>query len=373
VTSPATIARSAAAPGTQHYPIVDALRFLLAMWVVMAHFGEPPLFAGADSSNRVVWLFMHGWSTIVYGLPAVIGFFVISGFCIHLPFRHGEKLPVGRYYARRYIRILIPVIAALAINRLAGSRDPIFGRNTVLWTSVLWSLLCEEIYYAVYPGMRLLRKRFGWPVLLSASFLSAVVAVIHYGKASSWTDVGPLQTALVLYPIWLLGCVLAEQSDKLPAIDSATTIWIWRFLAWAGSWVCEMLNFHFGVPYTQTLPWYGILAFLWIRKEIAYGRHNQPSALLISGGAWSYSLYLFHEPAMRILWNLSLPNLGYMLNWFVSFVFMLGLSYAFYLAVERPSHRLARMFRTTTRGEPQSSKSVVAVPEPELAPRIRGN
>jgi peptidoglycan/LPS O-acetylase OafA/YrhL len=357
VTSAATITPSAAAPRKEYYPILDALRFVLALWVVISHVGAPPLFAGADSSNRLVWALMHGWSTFVFGVPAVIGFFVISGFCIHLPFRHDEKLPIGRYYARRYIRILIPVIAALVIDKLAGSHDPIFGRNTVLWTSVLWSLLCEEIYYAVYPGMRVLRKRLGWPLLLSASFLSAAVTAVVYWKAPNWTAVGPLQTALILYPVWLLGCVLAEQSDKLPAIDSATTIWKWRFLAWAGSWICEMLNFHFGIPYTQTLLWYGVLAFFWIRMEVAYGKRNKPSMLLISGGAWSYSLYLFHGPAMRMLWKLRLPNLGYMPNWLVLFAFVLCLSYVFYLAVERPSHRLARMFRTTSRGEAQPSES----------------
>jgi peptidoglycan/LPS O-acetylase OafA/YrhL len=345
---------------------------VLAIWVVMSHYGEPPLFAGADPSNRLVWLLMHGWSTIAFGVPAVIGFFVISGFCIHLPFRHDEKLPVGRYYARRYVRILIPVIGALAIDRLAGSHDPIFGRHSVLWESVLWSLLCEEIYYAVYPAVRPLRKRFGWAPVIGVSFLLAAPTALVYWKAATWTVVGPLQTALILYPVWLLGCILAEQSDTLPAIDSATTIWTWRFVAWFGSWVCEMLNFHFGIPYTQTMLWFGILAYFWIRKEIAYGKRHKPAALLVFGGAWSYSLYLFHEPAMHIFSKLRIPNFGYMVNWFISFAFMLGLSYAFYLVIERPSHKLARRFHTIRKSEAQREKATVAGPELESAPGVRG-
>lgn len=371
MTSTATIAPPAVSAGKDHYPILDALRFVLAAWVVMSHYGGPPLFAGADASNRFVWTLMHGWSTIVYGVAAVIGFFVISGFCIHLPFRHHEKLPVGRYYARRYVRILIPVIGALAIDRLAGSHDPIFGPHTVLWNSVLWSLLCEEIYYAVYPAIRPLRKRFGWWPLISVSFLLAASTAILHWKAAAWNEVGPLQTALILYPVWLLGCVLAEQSDKLPAIDSAATIWKWRFLAWAGSWVCEMLNFHFHVPFTQTMLWFGILAYFWIRNEIAYGKRHRPSALLIFGGAWSYSLYLFHEPAMHIFSKLPLPNFGDMLNWCASFGFMLALSYAFYLAIERPSHKLARMFHTTGGREREPAKTASAA-DLESAHEVRG-
>jgi len=116
----------------RHYPILDALRFVLAFWVVMSHFGVFPLFAGVNTSGWVVRDLARLWTTSTYGIPAVIGFFIISGFCIHLPYRQNTKLLVGRYYARRYIRILIPVACAVAISRLAGNHQPIFGQNTVL-------------------------------------------------------------------------------------------------------------------------------------------------------------------------------------------------------------------------------------------------
>src|SRR6516162_9002412 len=87
---------------------LDALRFLLAFWVAVSHFEVFPLFAGVDTGNKLGRLLVHGWSTLFYGLPAVIVFFVISGFCIHLPFRHFETLSIGKYYARRYTRILVP-------------------------------------------------------------------------------------------------------------------------------------------------------------------------------------------------------------------------------------------------------------------------
>jgi peptidoglycan/LPS O-acetylase OafA/YrhL len=103
------------------YPVLDALRFFLAFWVVMAHFGIFPLFAGVNGATFVGRTLVHGWSSIVFGTPAVIGFFVISGFCIHLPFRNNAKLETGRYYARRYTRILIPLIGALFVSRLRAS------------------------------------------------------------------------------------------------------------------------------------------------------------------------------------------------------------------------------------------------------------
>jgi peptidoglycan/LPS O-acetylase OafA/YrhL len=77
------------------YPIVDAQRFVFAFWVVMDHYGEFPLVANADTSVPAVWL--HSYATIVCGAPAVMGLFVISGFCIHLPFRNGKALAVARF------------------------------------------------------------------------------------------------------------------------------------------------------------------------------------------------------------------------------------------------------------------------------------
>ena len=148
------------------FSVLDALRILLARWVTVGHFGVFPLFAGVDTATRLGRTLVHGWSSIVWGNPAVIGFFVISGFCIHLPFRNAEQLSTGRYYARRYIRILVPVLAAIAIAQLTGDRQMIFGRHDVLWNGVLWSLFCEEIYYAIYPPARWIRRRFGWMILL---------------------------------------------------------------------------------------------------------------------------------------------------------------------------------------------------------------
>src|ERR1700730_3257650 len=84
------------------YPVLDALRFSLAFWVVLGHFGVSPLFAAADENTFVGRTLVHGWSSMVFGTPAVIGFFVISGFCIHLPFKKNGKFEIGRYYARRY-------------------------------------------------------------------------------------------------------------------------------------------------------------------------------------------------------------------------------------------------------------------------------
>lgn len=327
------------------FPILDALRIFLAFWVTMGHFGVFPLFAGVDTTTRLGRTLVHGWSSIVWGIPAVIGFFIISGFCIHLPFRHAERLSLGRYYARRYIRILVPVFAAVAITQMTGDRQASFGKHDLLWSGVLWSLFCEEIYYAVYPAARWIRKRFGWTILLVPAFLIAVILSFICRDALDGSLLGAVEAAVILYPIWLLGCILAEQSDQLTALDSTAAIWGWRFLAWFGSWSFEMLQFKFGVSRAQLLLCFGVLAYFWIRKEIEYSKTHRVWAPLAAAGLWSYSLYLMHIPAIAFFAKLHVPDLGYSVNWCATIAFIMGISYLFYLCVERPSHRLARKFK----------------------------
>ena len=76
------------------YPILDALRFVLAFWVVMGHFGMFPVFSAVDATAGFGRILVRSWNTIAFGTPAVIGFFDISGFCIHLPFFGNKKFSI---------------------------------------------------------------------------------------------------------------------------------------------------------------------------------------------------------------------------------------------------------------------------------------
>lgn len=351
---------------SHRFEILDALRFVLAFWVAVGHYGIFPLFAGVDESTRFGRFLVHGWSSIVFGTPAVIVFFVISGFCIHLPFLGRDRLPIGRFYLRRYTRILIPVVAALLVYRLFGTRFVFLGEHSILWESPLWSLLCEEIYYAAYPLLRFLRNRFGWTPLLAVAFLAGIAVASFHPHAVSWHIFGPLGTAAILLPIWLLGALLAEQSSSLAPSTSVPRIWFWRFAAWFGSWLSEMLHFKAGISYTLTMVAFGVLAYLWVKRELAFSLHRSPNAYLAAAGAWSYSLYLVHQPGMAFFDRLPIPHLGYFLSWTFAMASALAFSYVFYLLIERPSHRLARRVRLSSprAAAPHAAPPALQVSEP---------
>jgi peptidoglycan/LPS O-acetylase OafA/YrhL len=355
----------------RHYPILDALRFVLAFWVAVGHFGAFPLFAGIDSSTRIGYATLHAWNFTVFGVPSVIVFFVISGFCIHGPFRRGESFSIARYYARRYTRILVPVTFALWIYAASGMEIHWLGEHSVLWQSVLWSLACEEIYYAAYPAIAWLRGRFGWQGLIPCSFVVSVACSAPLWRENEFQAYGPFVTALILLPVWLLGCVLAEQAETLQPKFSARRIWAWRLLAWAGSCACGFLQFKAHVYWPQTMIWFGLLAFFWVREELRYSLNRAPARLLIFGGAWSYSLYLVHVPAMRFYLQLRTPNFGYSVNWLLSFGFVLAFAFLFYRAIERPSHAWARKIHVRARSRQARAEPAEQAEsaEPALAER----
>lgn len=107
----------------------------------------------------------------------------------------------------------------------------------------------------------------------------------------------------------------------LPSIGPDVTLTLFQFLV--AAWLAAETS-----TAATTTP--GMRAWLWARI----------GAL----GAWSYSLYLCHKLAFAMLDALGFVQ-GRPLAWLTTMVFAFALSYAFYLAVERPSHRLAGRLR----------------------------
>lgn len=325
----------------KRYYVIDALRAVLALCVVLGHTGVLPLFGAVGQPDHALDLIARAWRTLAFGPPAVIGFFVISGFCIHLPFAGGgRKVPLLRFYARRYLRILVPLLTVVAVYKIVWPDAVILGEHSILWHSTLWSIVCEELYYAAYPFLNRLRARSGWLPLIALAFVAAAAIDLAYPSARDWEDLGIVYTTLVLSPVWLLGCLLAE-TVAARGSGSRVSIWLWRLGVWSAMWVAGIAHFHAGLYQTQSGVLLGVLAYFWLRAELRHERESAPWPLLVWAGRWSYSLYLVH-PIVISLFGLSVLAGSPLLTWVVLLLAVLTASYVFYLLVERPSHRLAR-------------------------------
>ncbi|HJT78022.1 MAG TPA: acyltransferase family protein [Gemmataceae bacterium] len=333
---------------------LDTIRFLLAVIVVVYHTNSFPLLTGIDEGSAVGHLVKKWYQTCINGQAAVIAFFVISGFCIHYPFRKTAPRLLS-YFPRRLFRTVTPVAALLVLARVCRVSMPVLG------PSVLWSLICEEVYYFLYPFVtRPLQRKVGWGVLVLVSFVAS--------ECLSWAWPKPLsQGGYVVYgwqlnwflalPCWLLGCMIAEGADALTAPVSRPQIWAWRVGVFILSGVCE--HYRLKLAMTHSLNYFAFVVFAWLQQEVRYNRHVSPSGVLEWAGKWSYSLYLTHLVSYAVYdrWY-HLPFMGLIPSWFMHMGWVLGWAYGFYLLVEKPSHMLARWLGARL-GKPQAGSGTI--------------
>jgi peptidoglycan/LPS O-acetylase OafA/YrhL len=316
---------------------LDAIRAVCAFWVVMGHFGGPPLTAGIDRSTRIGWLVGGVYDNFWNGPAAVIVFFVISGFCIHYPFSRVLRIPsVGAYFARRYLRIGIPLATAMVVSPHLGVKLGPFH------DSILWSLVAELVYYTLYPALLYLRRRgVVWWQMFAAAFAAALLLAATDPGAKNYPSWGIGLNWVLGLPCWLAGCELAERA-ALGRLPSTESIWHWRLAVWGMSIILSVLRFHSPVGYPWTLNVFAVLVAFWLGREISRYQHQEPFGWLEWAGRWSYSVYLVHLPARALFTMMALPNLGYSINWLLQMGFIMAASYGFYLGVEYPGHIAAR-------------------------------
>jgi peptidoglycan/LPS O-acetylase OafA/YrhL len=327
-----------------HFQGLDSLRFFAALWVVMGHGAVPPLTEGHDASNPVAWALNGFWTAAISGPAAVIVFFVISGFCIHLPYEQGKTFRLGEFLARRWLRIMIPMVAALWLFRnlpwVTPSMDLLDGIPA-------WSLVCEMIYYGLYPVLYWLSSRVSFKRQFQVAFVLAFVFActkplsnVNYpawGYSLDW---------VIGLPCWLLGVLLAQKvsvgGDRTNR-PLASHIWLLRITAVGIGAVTHNLALQQVLGQHMTLNFFALFCFVWVGKEITFYRADrQPWALFEWAGSWSYSLYLVHCIAFVVYHQLPVPNLGHLANWGLRMIWVLCFALAFYYLVERPAHRLAR-------------------------------
>ena len=324
---------------------LDSLRFIAAIWVVFAHLGFLPILDLFDQTQPHGKLLRGIIGNMFAGPPAVVVFFVISGFCIHYPFRNTDRPPFLRYLARRYIRIAVPALLGwLFIEKLAPGNDAM--HLSASSNTVVWSLVAEAIYYTIYPLLFQLRRRFGWNRVFAGAGCLALGVILSRPTARYFNTYGPWLTWVVGLPCWLLGCWLAEQFVVgLKRADGVGHIWCWRIGVWFLASLSSVLMFHGGPGYPWTLNAFAVVCVMWLRKELDYHATWGAWAWLEWAGQRSYSIYILHIAIPDMFFRFRPVGLDPRLDWIVTMIVMFLVCYAFYLVVEKPSHQLARRIR----------------------------
>jgi peptidoglycan/LPS O-acetylase OafA/YrhL len=346
---------------------LDSIRFVCSFVVVLFHFGLIPRSVFGPDPHGLAALGRGVLGSLFNGPAAVIVFFVISGFCIHFPYRNAPSVNVPAYYSRRLIRIGGPALVALCLWGLVGVR--VESQDA----GIFWSVICEVEYYLLYPALLRLRLRFGWvPLVVVAQLAACALAFSHLSDIQHVAGAYPafgLWNWIIGLPCWLTGCWLAETFELFPE-PSTVLLWLSRIGIFVTSALLQALRFHSGSVFLSnafTLNLFAIVACLWLGLEIAYRRKKSAPRALEWAGKWSYSLYLMHPAVPGILVMLTFLNPIYSsiaVNLFVCSC-SLVLAYGFYLVAEAPFHRLAVTVSRRIGTKRPAVALTIKAPEPE--------
>jgi peptidoglycan/LPS O-acetylase OafA/YrhL len=346
-------------------------------------------------------VFGHAWLTVVALRPdllsAIPGFYrinasgnsmvgmflVVSGYVLGLPVaRHGQRFRGGlvKFAKRRALRLLpgyyaalllaIPISLccatvlgdglsqrtfALAIVLHVLMLHDVLTRTVVAIDGPLWSVAVECDIYVLFALLLV-------PLARRAGFLRMVVASFALGLLP--TLIGALRHQGAYYPLaqaspWFLGLfALGYAAANLSINDSPRIVailerWPWQSLAFAAAFAA--IAYVVVVPpgeAAHTLRWLedSIVGVALAAQFVADARARRAGRTtpferfwrfrpFIFVGAFSYSLYLIHQPLLDVFaaFVRSGWSDAHVIRWMaLAAAFAVIVSYPFYLLFERP-------------------------------------
>ncbi len=317
---------------------IDVLRGIAAFWVVLYHtwgFFYP---ASVTTKHAVMPgisdgpVFLLTFFLIQFGYLGVNLFFVLSGFCIHLPqakkylATQSDQLDLKKFAVQRFRRlypaylasIILVVLIQLFIFMLqkaghkpgldliavfrdagisAGFLQFIFPKS-LQFNGVYWTLLFELQFYLLYPLLLKISRKIGFVPVLVALFLVQVgfsVYPIRYEHAF-----------FLRYFEWFLGMYIAESylSGRKPF--QSKPLFIAGVIFLIGGILMNLSIYTWMSRDFVTSTGFGFLLASAIQRE----SDNKLSTLwsnktLTQLGMSSYSLYLIHLPLLTLYWTLA--------------------------------------------------------------------
>lgn len=341
---------------------IDLLRGILAVWVILSHtqiwstaLGHPSALLDA-TIGHLTTLFQANGQTH----PAVIGFIVLSGYCIHLGGFRRSGGSARAYAIRRFFRIW-PVYALASIVGIAafyasrsvnaplamaftGTSGISFGCIAVKFTGIsvivpalhqcsfegnapLTTVMVEMWLYAAYAFAVFLLFRRG----LGTIFLCAIGVMFALGVAyvswnpetAGWWNNGSFPSFLAY---WWIGAAFVSEG----VARAARRLWPALVFAWAA--IAALLlagDVHaFSITQIQQV----ILALLF---GIAITVIERKGAFGAAIGRAGYSLYAFHAPILALMLLLGTP-------WYFAILIAIASGFILHHAFEHPLDALGK-------------------------------
>jgi peptidoglycan/LPS O-acetylase OafA/YrhL len=383
---------------------LDGLRGVAALVVVVHHsvLTWPSLAAQYQGQNRALsswWLTFTPLHLVWAGTQAVIVFFVLSGIVLAKPYldRRSATGTWPGYYARRLVRLYVPVAAALLV---AGVLVRLFPRTPA--PGVSWWYAAHAVH--VTPGLlahdALLLDGVSWvdDVLWSLRYevtfslvLPLVVLAARWWPKRLWLNL-PIALALVVVgqrsanpfaqwmPYFVVGVALASGWSDLQGLAARIERLRLRAVVWTAlsgaagmallcDWWFQLLpsTDPWKYPVAMGLVAFGAALLCFLVQGCPWVRAVSSGRLLQWAGRISFSLYLVHEPIVVSVSSLVGPGKrGVAVTLFLGGAIAIAVAMLFHRLVERPSQRWARVFGDRIDGRLRRPAAVQAPPSAVL-------
>jgi len=346
---------------------IDILRAVFALWVMFSHTIPWATVAGHAPSGIIEfvdWLLVSVFQPNAEMHPAVLGFIVLSGYCIHRGGLRKDRADVGRFAIRRAFRILpiyvVGIVAGLVgfkianyldaplaqsltgtdgisagciIGRLLtlGNMDPDHYRCMLLGNAPLNTVMVEIWLYVAYPILLLVvAARHGnsalWIVIITAWAAGTLAAELH-PEIRNWWDHATIGGFIV---IWWIGAA-ANDFRFLERIRESLPELIVCYIA-----VTLALSLHLThsaiLTFGREVMTACLMALFVAKSDKHLGPNLRPFSLL---GAAGYSIYAFHAP---IIYCLLIAGC----SWWLAMLAALGGGVVGYVFVEKPMMSIGR-------------------------------
>lgn len=353
---------------------LTVIRGVCSLYVVVSHVWfqiwpamHPPLGYGIRPSGITYW--STAW--MYNGHFAVVVFIVLSGFSLRAAMPTKDQgFSVSRFFRRRIRRICPPYYAALLLSLAAAltfAKDstgsqwdisiPVTAEGVLTHALMLqdffdfsminythWSIAAEFHLYLLFPVFLWLGARWGWIVTLALVAAFVGLLILGLGRMNLFPAA---YCGLLLY--FVLGIATAAIRPKIadnPRMQYAAIV------AGAGGLIVAFLFatlIGFDRVENNLIALDSAVATSAAFLIAAASSRTAPIAsrsvrmLLLPIGRYSYSLYLIHAPVVFLCWTAmrslfpSITGMGLLVALEVIAVAVsLAVSYAFYLAFERP-------------------------------------
>ncbi|PWC05145.1 acyltransferase family protein [Agromyces badenianii] len=350
---------------------LDGLRGLAALTVLVHHslllfpaLAEPHYSSEPARFGSLEWLAVHTPIHALWeGKAGVYVFFVLSGFVLTLPALTPRGYDWRRYYPRRLLRLYLPVWAAVVFAAATILLVPRSEDVSSLWLderprSITFMALVRDLtLVAGNGGLASPLWSLTWEILFSLALPLVIWVAFKFRPAHgvlaalsiAVTTVGGIfhESALMYPPMFLLGVILAMRQEQISRWFSRANRSVWIALLIFGVFAVSVrwLIMAFGAPgfllgATTGIMLVGATLFVVMALEWSAARRFLQIAPLRTVGRVSFSLYLVHEPII-VAAGFALPR-DPLLAAVAALVATALVTPIFYVAVEKPSIRLAR-------------------------------